>query len=148
MAQRLSGSLGQLPRGRNRAGAGGLIGTDAVAKAAPDGYTLLSRPQPGSIVTSPLVQRTPFDAERTPHRRHHRDRAARPAGAAELPAQNVAEFVALLRANPGRYTFSSSGTGSTSHVMAAWFHALAGVEVVHVLSLAARQPSPPSWVGM
>ncbi|UPY39251.1 tripartite tricarboxylate transporter substrate binding protein [Sediminicoccus sp. KRV36] len=132
MAMRLTETLGQPFVAENRAGAGGLIGTDAVAKATPDGYTLLAA-STGPIVTSPLVQRTPFNAER--------DFAPIAiTGIAPLilvvppnfPAQNAAEFIALLKANPGRYTFSSSGTGATAHIIASWFHALAGVEVVHV----------------
>jgi len=132
MAQLLTETLGQPFVAENRAGAGGMIGTDQVAKAAPDGYTLLAA-STGPIVTSPLVQRTPFNAER--------DFAPIAiTGIAPLilvvppnfPAQSAAEFIALLKANPGRYTFSSSGTGATAHIIACWFHALAGVDVVHV----------------
>ncbi|TCI00292.1 tripartite tricarboxylate transporter substrate binding protein [Roseococcus sp. SYP-B2431] len=130
--QRLSETMGQPFVAENRAGAGGMIGTDLAAKAAPDGYTLLAG-STGPIVTAPLVQRTPYDSEKDftwlgitglssyvlvvpPN----------------FPAQNAAEFVALVRANPGKYSFSSSGTGATAHVIAAWFHALAGLDVVHV----------------
>ncbi|MDB5379524.1 MAG: tripartite tricarboxylate transporter substrate binding protein, partial [Rubritepida sp.] len=130
--QRLSETTGQPFVAENRAGAGGMIGTDLAAKAPPDGYTLLAG-STGPIVTSPLVQRTPYDSEKdftwlgitglssyllvVPP---------------SFPAQNAAEFVALVRANPGKYSFSSSGTGATAHIIAAWFHALAGLEVVHV----------------
>jgi len=132
ISQRLSEVLGQPFVAENRAGAGGMIGTDAVAKAAPDGYTLLAA-STGPIVTAPLVQRTPYNAER--------DLANISITGLSgyvlvvppnFPAQTAEEFVALLKANPGRYTFSSSGTGATAHVVAAWFHALAGVDVVHV----------------
>ena len=63
VAQSLSERLGQPVVPENRAGAGGMIGTDAVAKAAPDGYTLLAASL-GPITTAQLVQRTPYDAER------------------------------------------------------------------------------------
>ena len=63
VAQSLSERLGQPVVPENRAGAGGMIGTDAVAKAAPDGHTLLAASL-GPITTAPLVQRTPYDAER------------------------------------------------------------------------------------
>lgn len=130
--QRLSETTGQPFVAENRAGAGGMIGTDLAAKAAPDGYTLLAG-STGPIVTSPLVQRTPYDTEKD----------FTYLGITGLssyilvvppnfPAQNAAEFVALVRANPGKYSFSSSGTGATAHVIAAWFHALAGLDVVHV----------------
>ena len=146
MAMRLSEALGQPFVSENRAGAGGLIGTDVVAKATPDGYMLLAA-STGPIVTSPLVQRTPFNAER--------DFAPISiTGIAPLilvvppafPAQNATEFLALLRAHPGRYTFSSSGTGATAHIMAAWFHALAQVDVVHV-PFAGSAPALTAVVG-
>jgi len=132
ISQRLSEALGQPFVAENRAGAGGMIGTDAVAKAAPDGYTLLAA-STGPIVTAPLVQRTPYNAERD----FANVSITGLSGYVlvvppSFPAQTAEEFVALLKANPGRYTFSSSGTGATAHIVAAWFHALAGVDVVHV----------------
>jgi len=132
ISQRLSEVLGQPFVAENRAGAGGMIGTDAVAKSAPDGYTLLAA-STGPIVTAPLVQRTPYNAERD----FANVSITGLSGYVlvvppSFPAQTAEEFVALLKANPGRYTFSSSGTGATAHVVAAWFHALAGVDVVHV----------------
>ena len=146
MAQRLSEVLGQPFVAENRAGAGGMIGTDLVAKAAPDGYTLLAA-STGPIVTSPLVQRTPFNPERdfanigitglSPY-----VLVVPP----NFPAQNAAEFIALLRANPGKYSFSSSGTGATAHVVASWFHALAGVDVIHI-PFAGSAPALTAVVG-
>jgi len=132
IAQRLTETMGQPFVAENRAGAGGMIGTDAVAKAAPDGYTLLAA-STGPIVTAPLVQRTPYNAERD----FANVSITGLSGYVlvvppNFPAQTAEEFVALLKANPGRYTFSSSGTGATAHIVAAWFHALAGVDVVHV----------------
>jgi len=132
ISQRLSEALGQPFVAENRAGAGGMIGTDAVAKSAPDGYTLLAA-STGPIVTAPLVQRTPYNAERD----FANVSITGLSGYVlvvppSFPAQTAEEFVALLKANPGRYTFSSSGTGATAHIVAAWFHALAGVDVVHV----------------
>jgi len=132
MAQRLSEILGQPFVAENRAGAGGMIGTDAVAKAPADGYTLLAA-STGPMVTAPLVQRTPYNTERdfaeisitgmSPYLL-----VVPP----NFPARTAEEFVTLVRANPGKYTFSSSGTGATAHVVAAWFHALARLDVVHV----------------
>lgn len=132
VAQRLTETLGQPFVAENRAGAGGMIGTDAVAKAPADGYTLLAA-STGPMVTAPLVQRTPYNTERdftevsitgmSPYLL-----VVPP----NFPARTAEEFVALVRANPGKYTFSSSGTGATAHVVAAWFIALAGLNVVHV----------------
>lgn len=145
-AQHLTETLGQPFVAENRAGAGGMIGTDVVAKAPPDGQTLLAA-STGPIVTAPLVQRTPYNAERD---------------FAEIcitgispfllvvppnfPARTAEEFVALVRANPGRYSFASSGTGATAHVIAAWFHALARLDVVHV-PFAGSAPALTAVVG-
>jgi tripartite-type tricarboxylate transporter receptor subunit TctC len=130
--QRLSETMGQPFVAENRAGAAGMIGTELAAKATPDGYTLLAG-STGPIVTSALVQRTPYDAEKDFTYLGITGMSAyllvvRP----NFPARDAAEFVALVRANPGKYSFSSSGTGATAHVVAAWFHALAGLDVVHV----------------
>ncbi|MBD0275764.1 MAG: tripartite tricarboxylate transporter substrate binding protein, partial [Acetobacteraceae bacterium] len=63
LAQKLSEQLGQPVVAENRAGAGGTIGTDAAAKAAPDGYTILAASS-GPVTTNPLMQRTPYDVDR------------------------------------------------------------------------------------
>jgi len=116
----------------NRAGAGGAIGTDAVAKAAPDGFTLLGASS-GPISINPLVQRMPYDVER--------DLTGVALGGLapfvlvsnpSFPAQTIAEFVARLRAQPGRFTFASSGTGATAHLITEFFNSVAGVQAVHV----------------
>ncbi|TCZ66809.1 Bug family tripartite tricarboxylate transporter substrate binding protein [Roseicella aquatilis] len=116
----------------NRAGAGGMIGTDAVAKAAPDGYTILAA-STGPITTAPLVQRTPYDPEKdfapvamigispyvltvTPN----------------FPARSAAEFVAKVRAEPGKYTYASSGTGAAAHLITLMFLSAAKLDTVHV----------------
>jgi tripartite-type tricarboxylate transporter receptor subunit TctC len=116
----------------NRPGAGGMIGTDLVAKAAPDGYTLLAASS-GPISISPLLQKTPYDYERE---------LAPVANvglspyilvtAASFPAKNALEFIALVKANPGKYSFSSSGTGATAHLVAEWFNNINGLKAVHV----------------
>jgi tripartite-type tricarboxylate transporter receptor subunit TctC len=145
-AERLGTALGQPFVAENRAGAGGMIGTDLVAKAAPDGHTLLAA-STGPIVTSPLVQRTTYNAERdfaevaitgvSPYLL-----VVPPA----FPARTAEEFVAMVRARPGHFTFSSSGTGATAHVVAAWFHALARLDVVHV-PFAGSGPAITALVG-
>ena len=129
---RLSETMGQPFVAENRAGAGGMIGTDLAAKAPPDGYTLLAG-STGPIVTAPLVQRTPYDSEKDFTWLGITGLSAYVLVVPpNFPAQNAAEFVALVRADPGKYSFSSSGTGATAHVIAAWFHALAGLDVVHI----------------
>ncbi len=132
MAQKMGEVLGQQIVIDNRAGAGGMIGTDVAAKATADGYTLLSASS-GPVSINPLLQKTAYDV----------DRELTPVAnvcvapfllvtVAQFPAQNAREFVALLKANPGKYTFASSGTGATAHMIAEFFNNMAGVQVTHV----------------
>ncbi len=132
MAQKMSDVLGQQIVIDNRAGAGGMIGTDLAAKAAPDGYTLLAASS-GPVSINPLLQKVAYDPERE---------LAPVANVCVAPfmlvsapafsAQNAKELVALLKANPGKYTFASSGTGATAHMIAEYFNNSAGVQVTHV----------------
>ena len=132
MAEKLSQLLGQPVVPDNRPGAGGMIGTDFAAKAAPDGYTLLAGSS-GPVTINPLLQKTPYDPERdlipvakvgvSPY-----VLVTNPA----FPAANIGEFLALVRANPGKYSFASSGTGATAHLISEWFNILAGIRALHV----------------
>ena len=132
MAQELSKVFGQQVIADNRAGAGGMIGTDVAAKATPDGYTLLAGSS-GPVTISPLLQKTPYDVNRE---------LAPVANVAvspyvlvtnmQFPAANVRDFIALVKANPGKYSFASSGTGATAHLVAEWFNSMAGLQVTHV----------------
>jgi tripartite-type tricarboxylate transporter receptor subunit TctC len=132
IAQPLTERLGQQIVIDNRTGAGTIIGTEIVAQAVPDGYTLLMATPP-TAVNPALYARVPYDLER--------DFAAvlNVAGSTNLlavhptlPAQSVKELVALLKANPGKYNYGSSGVGGAAHLAAALFTSMAGVEVVHV----------------
>ena len=131
-AQKIAETWGQPIVPENRAGAGGMIGTDAVAKAAPDGYTLLAA-STGPITTAPLVQRTAYDPERdfapvaqigiSPYVLIVRK---------DFPAQTAAEFVAKVRAEPDKYTYATSGTGAAAHLISLMFLAKAKLTCVHV----------------
>lgn len=131
VAKALSDRLGQPIIVENRAGAGSTIGTGQVAKSAADGYTLLFAS--ASHAFSPTVYRKlaysqdDFAAiavvNTTPLLL-----AAHPS----VPAKNLREFLALLKANPGKYNYGSSGKGTTLHMAAELFNTMAGVDVVHV----------------
>ena len=132
VAERLQQALGQPFIIDNRQGAGGAIGTDVAVKSAPDGYTLLAASS-GPVSIMPHLQKTPYDPER--------DFA--PISLVALvpfalvthpsfPATNAKEFIAELRANPDKYTFSSSGTGASAHLMTALFNAMAQIQARHV----------------
>jgi len=132
VADRLSQVLGQPFVADNRPGAGGQIGTDAVVKAAPDGYTLLAASS-GPISIMPVLQKIPYDPLKDLSAVSLIVKApfalvVNPS----FPAANAKEFVALVRANPDKYTFSSSGTGATAHLFAELFNSLAQLKARHV----------------
>ena len=116
----------------NRPGAGGMIGTDMAAKATADGYTLLAASS-GPVTINPLLQKVPFDPVRdlAPVANVGLSPYILVTGA-KFPAANIKEFVALVKANPGKYSFASSGTGATAHLVAEIFNGRAGLQVTHV----------------
>jgi tripartite-type tricarboxylate transporter receptor subunit TctC len=136
VANRMQESLGQPVLVENRGGAGGMIGADAVAKAAPDGYTLLMHniTFPLASVAAQLANRSPYNIDT--------DFAgvsiavyvplvitANP----EVPAKDLRELVALLKKNPSlRYTYGSTGPGSFMHVMGETIQREAKIEMTHV----------------
>ncbi|MCE2947428.1 MAG: Bug family tripartite tricarboxylate transporter substrate binding protein [bacterium] len=131
--QRLSDALGQPFVVDNRAGAAGIIGTDAVVRAAPDGYTLLMG-SAAAISSAPSVYaKLPYDPLR--------DLAPVALVANQpnvlivhpsVPARSVKEFIALARARPGTLNYGSSGIGATQHMSAELFAMMTGAQIVHV----------------
>ena len=117
----------------NKPGATGAIAAEYVAKSKPDGYTLLMGTGSVNSVFPAVKRNLPFDTLRdfatvsnffvTPN-----VLVVHPS----VPARNVAEFIALLKANPKEYNFASSGTGSSVHLSAELFKQMAGVDMVHV----------------
>ena len=132
VGQKLTAVLGQPVVIDNRTGAGTIIATEIVARAAPDGYTLLMATPPLTIAAA-LYEKLPFDTAR--------DFAAVTNIAATsnvlvvhpaVPAQSVKELIALAKANPGKFTFGSSGVGGASHLAVELFRSMAGIELLHV----------------
>jgi len=133
VGQRLGALLGQSVVVENRPGAGGTIGSDAVAKAAPDGHTLLMG-HIGTLAVNPgLYPRLPYDDER----------AFAPIALVAtvanflavtngLPVRNMAEFLALARRDPGGIAYGSGGNGSATHIAVSALQEAAGVRFTHV----------------
>jgi tripartite-type tricarboxylate transporter receptor subunit TctC len=132
VSQKLSEAFGQPFIIENKAGAGGQIGTDFVAKAAPDGYTLLAA-SAGPVTVSPLLQKVAYDVDKNFASVHLIGMSpyvlvVNPS----IPANNAREFIALVRANPGKYSFSSSGTGAAAHLITEWLNSRAQLKATHV----------------
>jgi len=132
VGQKLAESLGQPFVVENRPGAGGNIGTDFVAKSAPDGYTLLSV-GPGALIINPLIGKVPYNTMRdfapvTVMAVAPNALVAHPS----LEADSVQALIALAKREPGKINYASGGTGSTPHLAAALFAVMAKVELTHV----------------
>jgi tripartite-type tricarboxylate transporter receptor subunit TctC len=132
MAQWLTERLGQPIVIENRAGAGGNVGTEAVVKAAPDGYTLL-KVVPANTVNDTLYDKLPFNFIRD---------IVPVAGMVRVPyvlvvnqsvpVTTVPEFIAYAKANPGKLNFASAGVGTGIHMSGELFKIMAGVNMTHV----------------
>jgi tripartite-type tricarboxylate transporter receptor subunit TctC len=117
----------------NRGGGAGIIGTDVVAKATPNGYTLLVT-APGPVTTSVVLQdKLPYDPLRdlAPITLLAITPSVLMASLA-LPAKTVAELIALAKSRPGKLNYASSGLGNPSHLHGAMFGSAAGIDIVHV----------------
>jgi tripartite-type tricarboxylate transporter receptor subunit TctC len=132
VSDRLSQALGQQFLVENRAGAAGAIGTHEVARAAPDGYTILFAADP--VVTLHLVlKNVPYEVLRdfvavTQVTTQPLAVAVHPS----LPVNSVQELVTFARTNPGKLSFGHSGTGSGQHMSGELLKKLAGIDIVHV----------------
>ena len=133
LADRLGKVMGQTVVVENRPGSGTLVGTDAVAKAPPDGYTLLTGSVSNLALNMGLYRNLPYDSLRD----------FEPVGIAvnysytlmarkDLPFNSLKDLVSHAKTNPGKLTYASAGNGSGQHVLAAALWHLAGVQLVHV----------------
>ena len=132
MAQRLQEALGQPFVVDDRPGAGSVIGTDAAAKAAPDGYTLLLMSNTHTVNES-LIPDKPFKLMRdfvaiAPINYSDLVLVANPA----LPAQNLKALMAQAKAQPGKINYASSGPGTPYHMAGELFKSMAGISLVHI----------------
>lgn len=132
VANRLSEFLGQSVVVDNRPGATGLIGTQAVQHAAPDGYTILLAPSDFTLIPG-LQSKPPYDPAKDfapvgmvinyPH-----ILVASP----NLPAASVKDLIALAKSQPGKLNYASGGSGGSNHVSGEWFKYAAGIALTHV----------------
>ena len=133
VSNKLGPALGQTIVVENRAGANGTLGSSFVARAAPDGYTLLAATAGTHVTAVHLMKNLPYDPVKdfTPI-----VAAVEPvtclAVSASLPVNSVQELVAYAKAHPGQLSFGSSGVGSVFHLMGELFNETAGVEITHV----------------
>ena len=131
VAKHLSDQLGQQVYVDNRGGAGGTIGTDIAAKAAPDGYTLLVISLAHAV--NPWLYKLPYD-----HAKAFTPVASFGSGTnvlavnPELPVHSVKELIALAKQKPGELQYASAGIGSFQHLGGELFKLMAGVDIVHV----------------
>jgi tripartite-type tricarboxylate transporter receptor subunit TctC len=128
----IGNSLGQPMVVDNRAGGGGNIGWGAVARSAPDGYTLLTTEMSFTIAPG-LGSKLPFDPKKD--FTHVVTAAAAPHVLVinpAVPAKTVQEFVALAKASPGKYFYGSGGNGTNTHLGGELFKSAAGIDLVHV----------------
>jgi len=133
LGQKLSENMAQSVVVENRAGANGIIGSEAAAKAPPDGYTLLVENFTGHAINATLQPKMPYDSLRD--FAHISLLAWVPDAIVSLPtlpAKNVQELIALARAQPGKLTYASFGIGSSAHMAGELFKIMAGVDLVHV----------------
>ncbi len=133
VSRRMSHDLGQQIVVMNRDGAAGIIGSEYVARAAPDGYTLLWGTSSGLAIMPALRKKLPYDPQR--------DLAPVSLGAKvawvlvvhpSVPANSVKALVALAKTQPGKLNFASAGTGGAPHLAGELFKSMTAINIVHI----------------
>jgi tripartite-type tricarboxylate transporter receptor subunit TctC len=130
---RVAKNLGQTIVIENKPGAGGNVGAELVARAAPDGYMLLYGTNGTHAINASLYRNLPFDPVRdfAPVSRMT-EIAAMLIVHPGVPAKSTAELIQYARANPGKLNFASAGNGTTSHLAGEMFRTQAGIDIVHI----------------
>jgi tripartite-type tricarboxylate transporter receptor subunit TctC len=133
VAQRITEAWGQPVVVDNKVGAGGRIGTQEAVRAPADGYTLLMGNAGSNGINAAIHPNLPYDLERdfapiTQVMRAPNVLVVNPS----IPVANVAELIALLKAQPGKYAYGSGGVGSSAHLSGELFKLMAGVDLLHV----------------
>ena len=133
VGDKLSQAVGQPVIVENKPGAGGGVGAEFVAKAAPDGYTIMGGTISTHAINASLYKNLPYDPvrdfvpivllARVPNMLVVN---------IDVPAKSVPELVALLKANPGKYTFASSGNGTSQHLSGELFKSMSGTDMQHI----------------
>ncbi len=132
MAERMEAHLGQRVLVENKAGGNATIGTEFVARAAPDGYTLLMA-APAHTANPSLIKSITFDtAKDFAPIAMVMDQPMLIAVHASVPANNIKELVALVKANPSKFNYGTSGAGGPQHLMGELFKAATGTQIMHV----------------
>jgi len=133
LAERLSSAMNAQVFVENHPGAGGVVGSDIVAKAAPDGYTLIIGNAGSHGINAAVYVKLPYDIQR--------DFVAVSQVAVspnilvvnpEIPARNVQEFIAYAKARPGQLSYASGGNGSSAHMSMELFKSMTGLDLVHI----------------
>jgi tripartite-type tricarboxylate transporter receptor subunit TctC len=133
IGEKLTVALGQPIIVENKPGAGGGVGAEFTAKAPPDGYTIMGGTISTHAINASLYKTLPYDPVKdfvpiTLIARVPNMLVVNP----DIPAKNVAELITLLKANPGKYSFASSGNGTSQHLSGELFKSVAGVDMQHI----------------
>jgi len=133
VGEKLGPALGQTIVVENRAGQGGSVGAAELARAAPDGHTIGGGTISSHAINATLYDKLPYDpvtsfAPITMYATQPNVLVVHPS----VPAQNLREFIALLKANPRKYAFGSAGTGTSQHISGELFKTMAGVQMEHI----------------
>lgn len=133
VSEKLSLALGQTVVIDNKAGQGGSIGAAELARAAPDGYTIGGGTISSHAINATLYAKLPYDPTKdfepiTLYASQPNVLLVHPS----VPARDVKEFIALLKAEPGKYSFGSAGSGTSQHISGELFKTMAGVQMQHI----------------